>query len=333
MRKDIIVTGGTGFIGSSLARKLVKKFNKDRMLFLAWDKDTQKESTGIKNLKKLGIKYRLVDLNKRASLGKLPSSPKIVIHLAASTDTLDNDHRVNLAGTKNLINSLDPNKNTFFVHISTVADMSGRKDLNRPFTEKDKPAPTNEYGRSKYLAEKYLTRQTKSKGFDLTILRLNTVYGPGENGNNIFRSIDKMVNNDNPIIKLNWPGKITVIHKDDIVKSIIKIIQNKRKFKNKAYVLGTEDHTFSELIRPAFEHKNKQYNKIAIPDIVWMIISKISQSSHKLEGTLNYKIYNWLWRFNLISNSIFWADTSFWHQDLVDWKTKKYSQSLSEVYD
>lgn len=162
----IIITGANGFVGQILAVKALKYFKRSEILCLVWGEGTELEDRGRAILKQNKIKTLEVDLVTKKGLNRLPSCPKLVIHLAANTDTSTTNHDVNDIGTRNLLDALGPlNTKTHIIYTSTTVLISGRKDCSKPFNENDRPEPSDEYGRSKLRAEKILRDRAEQEKF------------------------------------------------------------------------------------------------------------------------------------------------------------------------
>jgi len=129
----IIITGVTGFIGKSLIKKLVKKYPKDEIVCLVKNDAPVYEKEGFNLLKKLKLKYILIDLKTGEGLPDFETEPELVIHMAANTHTDEKDHSVNYKGTENLIKSLKKiGPKTHFIYFGTTAIMAGKKDCSKP---------------------------------------------------------------------------------------------------------------------------------------------------------------------------------------------------------
>ncbi len=125
--KKVLITGADGMVGSYA-------------------------DFGIKTNRKI---MDITDLEQVKSFCK-KHKPSAVIHLAAETDLdkceKDPDHAylVNTIGTYNMA-TVAKSLGIKLVYISTAGVFDGKKKT--PYNEKDKPNPTNYYGRSKYLGE------------------------------------------------------------------------------------------------------------------------------------------------------------------------------------
>jgi len=165
----VLVTGGTGFLGSHLVEALLEQPGAE-VYALVRDPAKPRWLAGVD-----GVRLLAGDLD---NLPGLPAGLTAVYHLAGLTKT----HRttayysVNQAGTANLLRALEGQAGPVrFVHLSSLA-AAGPSEGGRPVTEADTPAPVSPYGRSKLLAEdEVLARRDR---FSVVILRAAAIYGP-----------------------------------------------------------------------------------------------------------------------------------------------------------
>ena len=180
---NVLVTGGTGFMGSHLIDALLAK------------NDTQVYAL-VRNparLKWLAEKPRVHILQGDLfSVPPLPYPLDIVFHLAGLTKALkSNDYyTVNQKGTASLIQSLRrQDARPRFIHLSSLA-AGGPSGLDRPAREDDPPKPVSPYGESKLLAEVEALRHKDD--MPVVILRAGAVFGPrDEDFLKYFRMVQK----------------------------------------------------------------------------------------------------------------------------------------------
>jgi nucleoside-diphosphate-sugar epimerase len=164
----ILITGGSGFIGTNLIEAFVGKctiINFDKNPPVKKSQTTywyQGNIMNVENLKNTFNKYQ----------------PTVVIHLAARTDTLSNnldDYTENVKGTENVITEIK--KHDYIKHVIITSTQYVYKSQERPFSMKDDEyKPHTVYGESKCIAEEI----TKHSGMNCkwTIVRPCNVWGP-----------------------------------------------------------------------------------------------------------------------------------------------------------
>lgn len=170
-KTKVLVTGVGGFIGSHLAEALIKK-GYEVVGLLAPEED----SPWIKNLDAAFIYGDIAD---KGSLYKALEGTTYIYHLAALLGGSQGEkiYQTNFEGTKNLVDvCLDLGiKLKRFLFSSSVAAM-GPAQKKEIFDEEVRCKPVSDYGKSKLLAEQFLS-SVKIR-LPITIVRLPLVYGP-----------------------------------------------------------------------------------------------------------------------------------------------------------
>ncbi|MCX6704016.1 MAG: SDR family oxidoreductase [Candidatus Woesebacteria bacterium] len=282
----ILITGATGFVGSHLT-PLIKKEYKDEEIFC--------------------LNEPKFDLVTGKNLDKIPDNPRLIIHLAAATDTSKKDQRCNDVGTKNLIEYLPKIRpKTHFIFTSSQAIFSDRHDTGKPINEKTKPATNNKYGKTKLEAENILLAAAKKKEFKLTIIRLPTVWGENPRKNSFLNFLRSLVNKNSIISRLNWSGKVSLINVDDAAKFILKSSASTPQ-KPKIIAISTENLTLAEIFEKITTGKGKNYNQIKLPDFVWNLASLLRPYMKYFEPILPANIYNYFWRASIVADSPLWC--------------------------
>ncbi|GES86584.1 dtdp-glucose 4,6-dehydratase [Rhizophagus clarus] len=184
--KNILVTGGAGFIGSSLVRKLVllyPEFNVtvvDKLEYCA----SLNNLLMIKNMPNYSFKEGDI-----ASLDLITSILKekridTIYHLAAQTH-VDNSFgnpfeftQNNVVGTHALLEAAKMHNIKRFIHVSTD-EVYGEVPKTVPdCREESTLAPTNPYSATKAAAEHLVQAYHKSFGLPIIITRSCNIYGP-----------------------------------------------------------------------------------------------------------------------------------------------------------
>tara|TARA_B100001093_G_scaffold518823_1_gene605152 strand:- start:1096 stop:2109 length:1014 start_codon:yes stop_codon:yes gene_type:complete len=245
MKKKILITGVCGFIGYSLAVKLLTKKN---VTVIGLDSinsyyDPKLKRDRLKNLKlrskKNFIFYKCNIVNKR-SLKNIFQRHKfnVVINLAAqagvrySLENPDAYIQSNLVGFFNILNFSKIYKVDHLLYASTSSVYGYNKKL--PFSEKDNvDHPIQLYAATKRSNELLAHSYSYLYGLPTTGLRFFTVYGPwGRPDMALFKFTKNML--ENKKIDIFNFGKHTrdFTYIDDITKHIIKLINKVPKKNN-----------------------------------------------------------------------------------------------------
>lgn len=319
---NIIITGATGFVGRHLIPQIVKVFPKNQILCLVRNKNSDFELEGRKIITKHGISTKYVDLATNYGLNDLPKNPSLIIHLAAETDTSKRNHDVNDLGVKNLykvFHRLGPK--THFIHISTMISVVGRNSCKNPINESSKDYPTNEYTRTKVKGEEYLIDKCKKDKFQLTIIRPNTIYGKNVRRNSLFDMVKSMIQKKSIITRINWPGKSSLIHVDDVVKTILFFSKRKAHPGDpEKYLLCAENLSISDISKILHKKMHIKYRPINLPRWFWQLVSKLRLLTVYFEKPLGANLYNYLWRSSIIIDDVVWCNTNKINKVFKNWK-------------
>ncbi len=175
--KKVLVTGGSGFIGSHLTRRLVEE---GAQVFV-----TVKYNSIIDNVRLVSVWDQIepleADMRNTDSLAKIGDvGPELVYHLAAYNHVGDSFSQVseafesNGSGTVNLMEAYDGFDR--FVYIST-SEVYGYQE-KVPFRENATPFPLSPYAVGKYAGELYARLKWYSANLPVTVIRPFNAFGP-----------------------------------------------------------------------------------------------------------------------------------------------------------
>ena len=170
----ILVTGGTGFIGIHLVKKLHELGHEVKLLI--------RESSNTTPFKELNkIDYTIGDVQDLSSLEKAVNDVDTIYHLAAYTGIWAKDksiyYDVNVKGTENIANiALKNNLKLFYVSSFTALGPTPQEPVDETHENEDF---CMEYEKSKFQAKK-LVKSYIPKGLKAMIFYPGIVYGPGD---------------------------------------------------------------------------------------------------------------------------------------------------------
>lgn len=170
----ILVTGGTGFTGKALVRRLLDENHQ----VVALD---YKEGLKTSELKEWGAEVIIGSVTDKDIVKQCMPGVDIVFHLAAAFRELDvpNDYyrHVNVEGTLNVLEAAFDQKVKKFIYCSTCG-IHG--NIVNPPADEDAPVqPADYYQQTKYEAEPIVNEFYK-KGMKTVIIRPAAIYGPGD---------------------------------------------------------------------------------------------------------------------------------------------------------
>ncbi len=301
--KNILVTGGAGYIGSHIVELLVKKnFN---IIII------DNLSTGYKRLINKKAKFYNLDINKYYKINKIIKKHNIdsIIHLAAKTNISEAEKRPkiyyknNIIGTSNLIKACKNTEIRNFLFSSTCALYT---DKDYHVKENYETKPKGVYAYSKLKAEQLIKKNFKIKKINYGILRYFNVVGASPSkkigqiskADQLFKNLSIAVKNKNPIFNIYGNDYDTndgtcirdFIHVSDLADIHIKTLKRINKL-NKSIVLNCGYGKGISVLRIVNEFKKFSKNKVKInfkerrkDDIV-----EITANIERLRKFLNWK--------------------------------------------
>lgn len=187
---NVLITGGTGFIGSRLALRYLEKKGSVRVL---GQENTSAEAENRRLVEAMGAEVILGSVTERAKLFELAQGVDVVYHLAAAQHEANvPDQRfwdVNVTGTKNILEASANADVKRFVHGSTIGvygSLEGEIDERSPLN------PDNIYGSTKLEGEKLVL--SFCERLPAVVIRIAETYGPGDRRLlKLFKAIHKGV--------------------------------------------------------------------------------------------------------------------------------------------
>ena len=235
----ILITGGSGFLGSHVADELAKRGHKVKI----FDK---KKSRWIKKNQKIFV-GNILNYNKTA---KAIKGVDIIFHLAALSDLEDamfkplETVRNNILGTVNILELSKKHKVKRIIYASSIYSISVQGGF---------------YRCSKKAAEDYIEEYYKRYGLNFTILRYGSLYGVrSRRTNGIYRIIKNALDKK----KIEYDGKKNSIRKYinviDAAKATSNIISP--KYKNKyVNITGKKSYKVTDLFKILSGHLEIPY--------------------------------------------------------------------------
>ncbi len=320
--KLILVTGGTGLVGSHLLYDLCKSGKKVRVI--------KREKSNISNVKKVfsyynsntdellkNIEWIDADLLDIYAVLDALSGITEVYHCAAMV-SFEPQHeeemmRINIEGTANMVNAALEKGVTKFCHVSSIATV-GRAEHGNITTEENfwKSSPDNSnYSISKYGAEREVWRASE-EGLNIVIVNPSLIIGAG----NWTQSSSNMFTKGYKGIKYYTDGINGFVDVRDVSSLMIQLMNS--NIKNQRYLLNSENisyKTFFDTMHTSFS-KPKPSIKAGkfLSGFAWrmekirhlltgsvpLITKETARSAHRVSRFSNQKIVNQFPNFKFI---------------------------------
>lgn len=261
---NILITGGAGFIGTALAKRL-KRLNHNVTIV-----DLEKKFASLHDE---FTKYSL-DIRNYENFRKIEHLEfDYIFHLAAQTASVisqeepELDVDTNVKGTLNVCNYARKCKATKIIFTSSMATYGNKKGKIK---ESDIQTPLSNYGVSKVAGEYYIN-MFKQFGIENTIFRLFNVYGPGQDMSNLRQGMASIfmaqsIISDEIKVTGSFDRYRDFVYIDDVVDALIYGLDNETH--SKVYNVGSENGTtVKELIDLIIEVNNKPKNQFKIINI------------------------------------------------------------------
>ncbi len=259
----ILITGGTGFIGSRLALSYLKEGHAVEVI---GQTNTPAEKSNSIELEQAGAKIHHISVTDREAVFNAIKNFDFVFHLAAAQHEMNiSDKRfweVNVEGTHNMLDAAASSKIRKFVHGSTIGvygNIDGEIDESAPLN------PDNIYGKTKLEAEK-LAISYKDK-LNVTVVRIPEVYGPGDMRLlKLFKAIKK-----NLFFTIGDGENLHhLIFIDDLVEGFKKLACSGNSVGDLYLFAGKEAVTTNHIMKSIAKTLGKSSSKVHIPlALVW----------------------------------------------------------------
>lgn len=264
-----LVTGGTGFVGSHVARELLQRGYRVRVL--------RRATSRLDAIADLDVEHAIGDILDFDSLLAAMEGVDWVFHTAAVADYWRNEpdwiYRVNVDGTRNVLRAAEQMDVRRVIFTSSAASIGYRTDL-RPVDETVRfnwdPRLTP-YGHSKFLAEAEVYRAIR-RGLDCVILNPAVILGPNDL-NQISSSVVIEVARDHvpPTVP---PGGVTLIDVRDVAAAHVSAAERGRT--GERYLLGAVDVTHKAWMRLTADAVGKSAHPITLPAPVVRLLAVLA---------------------------------------------------------
>lgn len=270
-----LVTGGTGFVGSWIARKLIESGHE----VVVMHRITSPQAL----IDDLPVEHAIADLDDVDALRIAVEDVDWVFHVAAISAYWRNDrdviYRVNVDGTRNLLNVSEQAGVQRFIFTSSAAAVGWRDD-NYPSDEStyfNLDPRLTPYGHSKFLAEVEVQRAIQ-RGLDAVILNPSVIIGPGDINQISGSLITEIAAERLPVMPMQ--GGVTVIDVRDVASSHVAAAE--KAHTGERYILGTVNMSHRALINLIAKAVGKPAPEFPAPGFMVDVLAGLIDIGHLL---------------------------------------------------
>tara|TARA_R110000796_G_scaffold58413_4_gene134881 strand:+ start:31879 stop:32916 length:1038 start_codon:yes stop_codon:yes gene_type:complete len=323
MSKNILITGGAGFIGSHVVNHFTEKYPNDRIVVM----DSLTYASNYKNVNGLEkgvhgnlrfwfnekVEFIKGDIRNEITVNDIFKYFRItdVIHLAAEShvDNSITDPNIfvetNVMGTLNLLNAAKEHwgedSDNRFHHVSTD-EVYGDLELDEaPFTENTPYDPSSPYSASKAASDHFVRAYARTYNMNVTISNCSNNYGPHQHSEKLIPVvINKLIKGEKIPVYGKGENVRDWLWVGDHVTAIDEIFHN-GKSGHTYNVGGDNEMTNIDIIYKICEIFNNLYNNIespivSLPDFPIEFVTdrkghdlRYAINSNKLQTNLNWK--------------------------------------------
>ncbi|MFH0782043.1 MAG: NAD-dependent epimerase/dehydratase family protein [Pseudomonadota bacterium] len=264
----ILVTGGTGFTGHNLSKRLLEDGHQVRLL--------------VRSMKRVALaphpalEIQEGDIRDRVAVDRAVAGVAKVFNIAAmfrSAASVDQDYRdIHVEGVRHLLEAAAKHQVGRFVHCSTVGVHGDVKVP--PATEESPYAPADIYQRTKLEGELLAREFAAKNGLALSVVRPTAIYGPGDM--RLLKLFKLAVKKITPVI---GTGKIFyhMVYIDDLVEGFILASEREEAVGQVFIVGGEENMILDDLLTTIAEITGRPDAKIHIPALPFQLAGTLCE--------------------------------------------------------
>lgn len=270
VNRSWLITGGCGFIGTSLIKKLVLEGSHSIRVIDNCSVGTRNDLAGVCDFVELDPQFLASEplppqsanpevqlvvgdiLDDQLAL-KASQGVDVIVHLAANTgvgpsvEDPRSDCVTNVIGTLNYLEAARQNQVKRFIFASSGAPVG---ECEPPIHEEMAPHPVSPYGASKLAGEGYCSAYFRTFGLETVALRFGNVYGPGSTHKNsvVAKFIKQAISGE--VLEIYGDGTQTrdFIYIDDLIRAI-RLSQSTSGIGGEIFQIATsKETTVSEMV-------------------------------------------------------------------------------------
>ena len=237
----IFVTGGTGFVGRSILRRLLSRGERVRALY----RSERRRFTLDKN-----IEWVSGEIDSRESLFRGMEGADAVVHLVGILVEPDGQtfEKLHIEGTRNVVEAMQRSGVRRLLHMSALGS---------------RPNAASRYHRTKWEAEELV----RTAPLDATIFRPSLIFGREDKAINLLAKIASY----SPVVPVLGSGenRLQPVWVEDVAEGFARALHNPVAYGKSYSLCGPRPYTFNELIDLILHIKKAFRPKVHIP--VWAL--------------------------------------------------------------
>jgi nucleoside-diphosphate-sugar epimerase len=267
--KNVLITGGAGFIGSSLAKYLLtKKINVKILDNLEYGyKDNYEDNLILKK------NFILADVRDK-NFSKYLKNVDTIFHFAGISSLPECEsnptkaYDVNTNGVVNVLNSCR-NANVKRIIFASTSAIYENNTTNKSHSENEYVYPNLTYATTKYCAEQVCKTYAQNYGMDIIICRFFNVFGAHQDFKREYPPftsylVREILNNRKPIIYNTSNVKRDYIYADDLLQYLYLMGNDKRKYCAEIFNLcSNKGYSTPDITKTIYKCLNKKSNFIS----------------------------------------------------------------------
>ncbi len=259
MPMNVLITGGTGFLGSNVATRLRERGHSVRLL----GRNAQKGQA----LASQGFEFCQADITDADAVQEASTGQDCIIHcagFAADHGEYDLFYRINVEGTRNVVQACRNNHVKHLVNISTPGVYFNFRD--RLNIKESDPLPAKQatpYADTKLRAEEIIDAAV-GQGLSAVSLRPRAIIGPGDN---IYlpAMLEKVKHGCFPMAG-GGRALVDVIYIDNMVDAVVLAMEAKPGLSGEKFnITNGEPIMFRELVGKLFDSMQQDIRFINLP--------------------------------------------------------------------
>jgi dihydroflavonol-4-reductase len=273
-----LVTGASGFVGSRVARALLRQGRDVRVSVRA--------SSDRRNLRGLDVEVVEADLRDAEAIMAAVAGCDVVYHVAADyrlwVPRPAELYRANVEGTRLLLRAAGAAGVKRIVYTSSVAALGlpGGREAGNEETPVSLDDMIGHYKRSKYLAEQAALEIAREDGTPVVIVNPSTPVGPGDlkptpTGQMI---VDAAAGRMPAFVDTG----LNIVHVDDVAEGHLLAEQHGRV--GERYILGAQNLTLEQILAEVARITGRRPPTLQLPHAVPMLAAYVSESIARVTG-------------------------------------------------